>query len=495
MKVVRFFGVALSLCWVSLLSAAPWVDTSDIYLRSDIQALADAGVITVPTNTFPLMWSGIGADLAKVEPELLTPSLTQAFARVNFYYRNAVRNRGNTSIQATVATDPARFQHFGSDYREQGEVVVTHEYMGTRFAAKGVVSANYDPQDDKEIRFDGSYLAGVFGNWIVTAGAIEQWWGPGFDSALHKSNNARPMTSLSVSRNNASAFETPWLSWIGPWTLTTGLSIQEAERAVPKALVWNFRSSIRPIKQIELGVSWTTQFCGEGQDCGWGSWLDAVSGDAGCPDGASSCAPSEQTNLGNQQSGFDIRYSDLWLGLPIGLYLEYTCEDTDGDAWGLQDCGNLMGADTRFHLAKQQYKLFFEYSNTQVNCDSSATAYNCFYEDERYQSGARYYQRALGSTYDSDARTYVLGLVGQFSNSHGLTALMRYAELNRDGTRSVSTWAPQLSQEDLLMLELAYRMPVWHGMLTLGATAYRSEFVTGTTETDGTFFSRYEYRF
>lgn len=66
-------SVASSLLFSSILTAAPWVDASDIYLRADIQALADAGVITVPVNTYPLMWSGIGGDLAKVEPEPFHP--------------------------------------------------------------------------------------------------------------------------------------------------------------------------------------------------------------------------------------------------------------------------------------------------------------------------------------------------------------------------------------------------------------------------------------
>lgn len=66
-------SVASGLLFSASVAAAPWVDASDIYLRADIQALADAGVIRVPVNTFPLMWSGIGGDLAKVEPELLSP--------------------------------------------------------------------------------------------------------------------------------------------------------------------------------------------------------------------------------------------------------------------------------------------------------------------------------------------------------------------------------------------------------------------------------------
>ncbi|MGS0727864.1 capsule assembly Wzi family protein, partial [Shewanella sp. 0m-11] len=208
----------LALVYSSVSIAAPWVDTSDIYLRADIQALADAGVITVPVNTYPLMWSGIGADLANTEPSTLTPALIDAYSRVNYYYRNAVDNRGNTSIKLAAASDPARFQHFGSDYREQGELGASYEYVGERFAYKLSASANYKPSDDEEFRFDDSYLAMALGNWMFTFGAVEQWWGPGFDSALHKSNNARPMPSLMLSRNNAQAFETPWLSWLGPWT-------------------------------------------------------------------------------------------------------------------------------------------------------------------------------------------------------------------------------------------------------------------------------------
>lgn len=166
-------------CLSASVVAAPWVDTSDIYLRADIQALADAGVITVPINTFPLMWSGIGNDLRKAEPSIMSPALVDAFARVNLYYQNAIENRGNTTIAATAATDEARFQHFGSDYREKGELTASHEYLGERFAYKVTASANYEPQDDKTFRLDDSYMAVVLGNWIVTAGTIEHGGGRG----------------------------------------------------------------------------------------------------------------------------------------------------------------------------------------------------------------------------------------------------------------------------------------------------------------------------
>ncbi|MBI1676603.1 MULTISPECIES: capsule assembly Wzi family protein [unclassified Shewanella] len=479
-------SIASGLFFSSMLAAAPWVDASDIYLRADIQALADAGVITVPVNTYPLMWSGIGGDLAKIEPELLSPSLVQAFARVNFYYQNAVDNRGNARIKVSAASDPARFQHYGSGYREKGEVLGSYEYLGSRVAYKATVAETYDPQDNKNFRLDESYFAIIFGNWIATLGAVEQWWGPGFDSALHRSNNARPMSSLTLSRNNAAAFETPWLSWIGPWTFKTGFSLTEVDRAVPKTAEWDMRLSARPIKQLEVGLSWSTLFCGEGQDCNFDSWWDSVASNAVCIDGTNDCAPNERRDAGHRTQSIDMRYADTLQDIPVGLYLEHSCENGS-------DCGSLWGIDTHFGTSGKQFKLFMEYSDTYVKCDGDSA--NCFYEDPVYLSGARYYGRALGSTYDSDAQVFVVGLVGQFNNSRGFTSLLRYAKLNKDGSNVANTWAPQPPKEDLLMLELSYRMPVWKGMWSLGGTVSRSEFEVQENDTNATLFSSFEYRF
>lgn len=481
-------GIGLGMSTMS--QAAPWVDSSDIYLRADIQALADAGVITVPVNTYPLMWAGIGADLAKVEPATLPPALTDAFSRVNFYYRQAIENRGNAVIKATAASDAARFQHFGSDYREKGQLSASYEYVGERFAFKAAGTGAYDAQDDESARLDDSYMALVLGNWIMTAGAVQQWWGPGFDSALHKSNNARPMPSIMLSRNNAAGFETPWLSWIGPWTLTAGVSWMNDDRAIEDTLLWNLRGSVRPFKQLEIGLSWTTQFCGEGQECDFSTAIKSITGQRDCRnDTGEGC-----TNYGNQLAGWDIRYSDLWFDVPVGLYMERKCEDSKGDPWQIVDCAVLVGADTRFNLAQQQYKLFFEYTDTLVACGGDPNVFNCFYEHSTYLSGSRYYKRSLGSTYDSDAKVYVLGLVGQFADSHGINAYLRYAQLNKDGKSPSHGWAPQPPKEDLLMLELSYRMPLLKGMMTFGGTASRSEFET-YNDNDASLFGSYEYRF
>lgn len=484
------------LLYVSKLMAAPWVDTSDIYLRSDIQALADAGVITVPTNTFPLMWAGIGKDLEQVEPEMLSPALVEAFARVNFYYRKAILNRGNTAIKAAVATDKARFQHFGSNYRDKGELTISHEYTGSWYAYKLSTSANYDKDNDKKFNFDDSYIAAIYGNWVLSAGTIEQWWGPGFDSALHKSNNARPMPSVYITRNDAHAFATPWLSWIGPWTFTAGFSHMDDERAVKNALLWNFRGSIRPIKQLELGLSWTTQFCGEGQEC---NFFKVMAGKPQCVD--QDCIFISKP--GNHIAGYDVRYSDTLFNIPFGIYLYRIGED--GNPLKVTDNAKLIGMDTHWGDKDTQYKAFFEYTDTLVACyEGNSNSFNCYYEHyPAYFSGYRYHKKSIGSTYDSDANTYVLGLTSQFKNSHALYTSIKYAELNKDGENPIGDlvgWVPAPKKENLLMLELSYRFPLIKGIINLGGNIshsqlYKDAVTKESTETNAVAYATYEYRF
>jgi hypothetical protein len=481
---------ALFICQFT--QAAPWVDTSDIYLRADIQALADGGVISAPINTYPLMWGGIGKDLAKAEPSLFSADLVDAYSRVNFYYQNAVNNRGNTVIKASAASDPARFQHFGSDYREKGQIQASQEYMDERLAYKINASAVYDPLDDKEFRFDDSYVALILGNWVTTFGTVAQWWGPGFDSALHKSTNARPMSSLMISRHNPQAFETPWLSWLGQWTLNGGVSLSEQERYIPNVLLWSLRAGFKPLKTLEVGLSWTAQFCGEGQDCSVNSASESIINPQDCQMGVSD--NGECVANANQMTGFDARYADTWFSVPVGLYLERTCENASGESWAMADCGQMVGVDTRFDFLKQQYKLFLEYSDTTVNCGKEGQ-YNCFYEHSIYQSGSRYYDRALGSTYDSDAKVTALGLVGQFENSHGFTSILRYAQLNNDGKNVTSQWSPQPLKKDLIMLELSYRLPMFNGMLTLGGSVSNANYEVQDDDSQASVFSAYEYRF
>ena len=51
--------------------AEPWIDTSNLALRTEIQYLADHGLIKAPVNTWPLMWAAIEGDLRAVDASQL----------------------------------------------------------------------------------------------------------------------------------------------------------------------------------------------------------------------------------------------------------------------------------------------------------------------------------------------------------------------------------------------------------------------------------------
>ncbi len=132
--------------------------------------------------------------------------------------------------------------------------------------------------DCNDTSFDGSYIAYRLGNWIFRAGAIEQFWGPGVDNSLIMSGNAKPLPAMSVTREQSTAFETPWLSWLGQWGFTAQMAQLESTRVIPDALLWSTRVNFRPLQQLEIALSWSAQWAGDGQPSSAGDFIDMVTG-------------------------------------------------------------------------------------------------------------------------------------------------------------------------------------------------------------------------
>ena len=61
-------GLFMSLLLPTLAGAGPWVEVGNSSLRSDIQILADAGVLKGAVTTWPLAWGDIISDLDTSKP-------------------------------------------------------------------------------------------------------------------------------------------------------------------------------------------------------------------------------------------------------------------------------------------------------------------------------------------------------------------------------------------------------------------------------------------
>jgi hypothetical protein len=485
--------------------SAPWVELNDLNLRNDIQFLADTGIISAPVTTYPLMWNAIMPDVKAINTALLSDEQLTALNNVKQRFRHASSKALNTKINIYGATSARRFTSFGLDDYDQGYVELSQEYVGTNFAGK--IQTNYraglDHDDGinvgNDYNLDGSYLAYKVGNWILTAGALDRWWGPGVDTSLIMSTNARPLPALSITRDSSEAFETPWLSWLGTWTLTAQMAQLETDRAVPNPLMWSTRATIRPLRGLEMGVSWSFQWAGEGQPGSFNDFFKILFGGQECANGDATCDPELNTYQGNHLAGYDIRWSDTLFDTHYAIYLQTIGED--GSPNGLiTDKADLFGAELRFTVFDQRIMTNLEYTDTQVSCGGREdTSQNCFYEHGTYQSGYRYYRRAIGSTYDNDAQTLALTVLSQLKSGNSWQAKFSQIKLNTNGLdrfpddpnmgNTVSKVA-----EDLLQFDGQYKFLALESRFTTGITVSKSTIDNKSNNSiDG--YIEWEFRF
>ncbi|MEI8705825.1 capsule assembly Wzi family protein [Pseudoalteromonas sp. B62] len=497
------------------INAEPWVKPDDYGLRADIQQLADAGVILAPVTTYPLMWKSFISDVDSMPLEQLTPSLQDALLRVKHRYKSENSSSHSLQLSAFAATDPIVATSFGATNTQETELSAAYAYLGDNFAAKVAVNYRKDGKkcladgktaddivtdqqaltDCNDTSLDDSYLAYRLGNWIFRAGAVEQFWGPGVDNSLIMSGNAKPLPALSVTREKSTAFETPWLSWIGQWGFTAQMAKLESTRVIPDALLWSSRLNIRPIQQLEIAVSWSAQWAGDGQPGSAGDFIDVVTGQTSCIDGSDSCDSQLESKIGNQLAGIDIRWSDTLFNQPYAVYASTIGEDASSQ-FKPADRAYLFGVQTTQRIYDQNLLINVEYVDTGVSCSAESIVENCYYEHSDYKSGYRYHGRTIGSTYDNDAQSVVLTLLGQLSNGDDWQVKLRSVDYNSDNRDSYPN-NPDLGNTitkigfNSKQLEMRYRMLSMGGRVTLGAFASNND----GAENDTSAFAKYEYNF
>jgi len=504
MKFKFLVGIAFLFPYFNLL-AAPWVELDDFSLRNDIQLLADSGIITAPVTTYPLMWNAIIPDILSAEPSGLTNSQLIALNNVKRNFRHASSNTHVSRIKVYGATNERRFSSLGNSDYDPGNVALSQQYLGTDFAGKIQINyrAGLDQDNDinqgNDFNLDGSYLAYKMGNWVLTAGAIDRWWGPGVDTSLIMSTNARPLPALSLTRDSSEAFETPWLSWIGPWTLTAQMAQMESDRHIPDALLWSTRATIRPFRGLEIGTSWSFQWAGEGQPGSIKDFFDILFGGLECANDEPNCDSELNTYKGNHLAGYDIRWSDTLFDVPYAVYTQVIGED--GSPNGLiTDKASMYGAEIRFSAFEQSFMTNIEFTDTQVSCGGDEdTSQNCFYEHGDYKSGYRYYRRSIGSTYDNDAKTIVMTILAQFKSGNSLQVKLRKADLNtnnRDRYPNDPNMGNTVSKvaEDILELDTQYRFYMFNSRFTAGAILTNST-IAGVDDNSVDAYLKWEYRY
>lgn len=461
MKIVAAIVGILALTFVaSVAGADPWLAPGDEGLRSDIERLADAGVLRGPVTTWPLSWPDIARDVQGTDVGNLDSATADALLRVQRLAR-AASSLGYSGAGYRVGgtNEPTQLRDFVDTPREKGEIGLRASWLGDHVAANLQAAYVVDPQDDKHWRPDGSYLGVNVGNFMISAGYMERWWGPGWDGSLILSTNARPMPSVTIERNYTDPFETKLLSWIGPWRASIAVGEEEGNGvAVPDVRFLAARVNFKPRPWLEFGLTRTAQWCGGDRLCGWSKFTDMLLG----RDNQVGANGSTADQPGNQMAGYDLRLRSPWRALPLTFYTQWIGEDEAGHL--PSKFLGLFGVEGWSATRWGGLRLRAEYADTACNFARNRPEFDCGYRNGAYPQGYTYRGRIIGHAMDNDSRMYSFAMLLNRENADVVSLVVRRVELNRDGGPHAISDVPR----DLDNVELRLSRVFGAGKLSVG---------------------------
>lgn len=488
-----------SLLLFSFLSKAdPYIAPDNLALRANIQLLTEQGILKTMTTTYPMMWPEVKRAMKEVEEESLSGNNLNAYLYIQHQYKNASKKRASLSFNG--ATKDNRFHSFGDSFRNKNQVKYSMSGVWDNVAIKFAPAVTTSNFDDDQYTFDESYIAFRAGNWNLNIGMQDKWWGAGWDSNLGLTNNARPMPAITLSRSQALPFNVPFTDYQLPWTVTTFMAQMEEERHVPNTLLWGFRATFIPFENFEFSVSRLAQWAGDGRPGDFDTFIDVLVGNDNCGQGNFECGDEARAvEPGNQQAGFDVRYSLNAFGKPITLYANHFGEDGGGDKF-ISRAVDQFGADMSFNWFGQYQKVYLEYADTFQICANTngwqgpePRPGNCFYEHHIYQNGMRFKMRNIGHLYDNDTTSLVGGIVNQDFNETVWSVKVRYLELNNDDSDQYPNDPDKghsltKNAEDVIMLSADYQKSLPEFTYKIGGSVSQSEFIDLPSETDYNLF-------
>jgi hypothetical protein len=426
-----WLGVILSHCLLLTAAASPVLGPGDMQLRHDLEFLNDSGVINIPLTAWPLAAGDLRAALDNVEYQPPTTPVGLVLSRVRERLRRELDiDSINVGVGISGSYNPRIIRSFENTPRDEGEAKAELTWLGERFSVNLAATYVANPLDEDEFRPDGTYLGVALGNWMLTAGWQDRWWGPGRDGSLILSTNARPTPGVAIQRNNSVPFETKWLSWMGPWTFTSFMNLLDDERVVEDGLLFGMRGSFRPLRGLEIGISRTAQWCGDGRPCDLKTFLRVLNGN---DNRGANVDPEDEP--GNQLGGFDIRWT-LPEEIPVALYMQWIAEDTRKTGAQLHQWLEQVGVEYWGMVGDMSHRTHLEVVNSSCHLGAlgeGSEVSNCAYNHSIFRSGYRYFGRSIGFSGDGDTLSYSIGSTLVQSAGHSWNISLRYMDINRIG--------------------------------------------------------------
>ncbi len=458
-----------------------WLLPGDLHLRSEIQSLEAVNIISQPINTWPLplaVTPKLKEHCSQVEKAL--PISGPSSPKLCAIIKSRLKPSNQWQLSATARTDNPLLTDFGYIPRTETQLSLSNFIASNLGEMNLSIQFLEDPLDEHPTRLDGSFIQASLKNWRLGVGLIDRWWGPGWRNGMILSTNARPVPTIYLTGANEKSSKYWFLNWLGPWQFTQFLGRLESDRTIDSPLLWGLRFNFKPTEHLELGLSRTAIWGGEGRPDNFSTFVDLFLG----KDNYSANDPNKANEPGNQLGGIDFQYSRKVFDQTLSFYGEVIGED---EAGGLPSRPvGLFGVHWSWLKADYKLNTLVEYSDSALDFWKDAI-FNSAYNHGIYQSGYRYYQRALGASADNDSRQHNLGIWINFSETRQAGLWFSHLTLNRDGIFSnnpVSVTNISLNQYELWQninwqnidwtLRLGYLTELPENRLKVGKKSYFS---------------------
>ena len=494
MKAKNRYLVLIMLCGATALAAGAEEVSApgDVRLRHDLELLNDSLVMDIPLTAWPISWGDVHHALQHAEASAITSEIWPAYSRVRDRAREEV-SAGDVGMRWSIAgaVEPRIIRSFENTPRSEAEATVGISWLGDRFSfnLQGMYADN--PFDGDEFRPDGTYLGMKLGNWLLSAGWQERWWGPGRDGSMILSTNARPMPGIGIQRIASVPSGSKWFRWMGPWTLTSFMNLMDDDREVEDGLLFGLRASFRPLRGFEIGISRTAQWCGDGRVCDLKTFLRLLHGN---DNRGANVDPEDEP--GNQLGGFDIRWT-LPRQIPVALYMQWTAEDTRRTGAQLHQWLEQVGVEHWGRIGSLSHRTHLEVAETGCRFGALGEGSqnpDCAYNHSIFRSGYRYQGRSIGHGMDGDGLSYSIGSTLVSEEGHVWNVLLRHIDINRVGSpyagHSLST-----TPQQLVDIQLSHERRIRFGRIFIGMQYGRlDDEASGTESSEFGGFLRWQSR-
>jgi hypothetical protein len=287
---------------------------------------------------------------------------------------------------------------------------------------------------------EGSELAVPVGPGQAYASVQRRHWGPAWSGSLILDAAAPAVPAVGWRKTSNTAFETRWLSWLGPWNADVFFGGLQGHTQPARPYLVGMRLQVQPLPSLQLGASRTLQWGGRGRDQSFRSLVNGLLGRDN--QGGTSNEP------GNQLAGFDARWHWSFAnGQQMAVYGQTTGEDEANYLPGKNM--KLVGLEWAVQRGDRSLRLFAERADTVAGQPGFA------YRHHIYLQGYTQNGTVLGYPAGGDVKLTSVGALlaaGQISGElvayrgDALSTVQKLTQGSVSGVNAAFAWSPRSNQ-------------------------------------------------